>query len=341
MIQTEFLKEALSTILNIESPSGYTHHVMERIAQYAKEFGYEFKRNRKGGGLILLEGQDNSRTVSLSGHVDTLGAMVRSIDGSGNLIFTKVGGPILATLDGEYGTVITRDGKRFRGTFLSKSPAAHVFSDSNDRKRDEDNMYFRLDANVRSKEDTLHLGIGVGDYICIDPKLEFVGDFVKSRFLDDKASVACILTALKHLADNGLKPKYRTVVLISNYEEVGHGASHIPHEIDEMLAVDMGCIGKDLTCTEFDVSICAKDSSGPYDYHMVSGLIESAKKNEVPYAVDIYPYYGSDASAALRAGNDIRAALIGPGVHASHGMERTTIPALEGTTKLILAYLLD
>ncbi|MDU3351009.1 MAG: aminopeptidase, partial [Clostridium sp.] len=138
-----------------------------------------------------------------------------------------------------------------------------------------------------------------------------------------------------------ITPKYTTKLFISIYEEVGHGASYIPNDITEMIAVDMGCIGDDLSCTEYDVSICAKDSGGPYDYNMVTSLIELAKENDIKYAVDIYPMYGSDVGAALRGGNDIRGALIGPGVHASHGMERTHYEGLENTIKLLVAYLMN
>lgn len=340
-IDQNYLNQVLKDIMEIHSPSGFTHEVMEYIEKQASELGYQFELNRKGGGLITVPGKDPSRTVCVSAHMDTLGAMVRSIDSNGQLNFTVIGGPIVPTLDAEYCTIITRSGKRYTGTFLSKSPAVHVFKDAATRPRDMENMYVRLDAQVKSKEDTEKLGISVGDFICFDVKTQFVEGFVKSRFLDDKASVACVMAVLEHMFTNKLQPNYNLIVLFSNYEEVGHGASHIPAEIDEMLAVDMGCIGLDLSCTEYDVSICAKDSSGPYDYEMTSKLIEFAKKNNVPYAVDIYPFYGSDASAALRGGNNIRAALIGPGVHASHGMERTTEQALMGTSKIILSYLTE
>ena len=85
-----------------------------------------------------------------------------------------------------------------------------------------------------------------------------------------------------------------------------------------MIAIDMGCIGKDLSCTELMFQSVPKIMS-PYDYDMTSELINLAKKHKLNYAVDIYPFYSSDASAALRAGHDIKAALIGPGVHAHMG----------------------
>ncbi|MBS7526104.1 M42 family metallopeptidase [Fusibacter paucivorans] len=338
-VNKSYFLEKLEHLLKTDSPSGYTHHMMATLSEWVDALGYAYTFNQKGGMIITIEGKDPSKTVALSAHVDTLGAMVRSITAEGFLKFTLVGGPIVPTLDSEYCRVHTRDGDVYTGTFLSNAPAAHVFKEASTLSRTPENMIVRLDERVRSKEDAAALGIQAGDFICIDPKTTIVNDFVKSRFIDDKGSVACILGVMEYLSANHIKPTYTTKVLISNYEEVGHGASQIPSDVVEMLAVDMGCIGDDLSCTEFDVSICAKDTSGPYDYNLVSELIQLAKSVELSYAVDIYPYYGSDVSAALKAGNDIRGALIGPGVHASHGMERTHYEALHHTMQLIYLYL--
>lgn len=333
-----FFKQALTKIIQTDSPSGYTREVMQIIEAYAKEFGFPFEWNQKGGGIITVEA-DSSEVIGLSAHIDTLGAMVRSINDQGHLQFTIVGGPSVPSLDSEYCTIMTREGKRFTGTFLSKSPAVHVYSDTKTRPRDCENMYIRLDADVTNKKDTLALGISPGDFVFFDPKLTFVDDYIKTRFLDDKASVACLLAILKEISEGKWKPKHTLKFLFSNYEEVGHGLSYLPADVTKVLAVDMGCIGEDLSCTEKDVSICAKDSSGPYDYDMITEMVQLSKKHSIPYAVDIYPYYGSDASAALRGGHNIKAALIGPGVHASHGVERTHMSAIKATIDLLRAYL--
>ncbi|MDO4753519.1 MAG: M42 family metallopeptidase [Bacillota bacterium] len=338
-IDQKYLLNTLKKILEIPSPSGYTKDVMAALAAEAEKLGYKHSANRKGGLLIHVPGK-SKKTVCVSVHADTNGAMVSSIESGGNLRFKRVGGPISATLDSEYCTIISRkNNKEFRGTILSDSPSSHVYPDAGSRKRDTDNMYIRLDADVCSKDDTLALGIAPGDYVAIDVKFERAGGFVKSRFLDDKASVATVMSVLKYLFDNKLKPQDNLIMMCTNFEEVGHGAAYIPEEIEEMLAVDMGCIGLDLSCTEKDVSICAMDSSGPYDYELTNKLIALASAHNIPHAVDIYPMYGSDASAAMRGGNNIRAALIGPGIQASHGMERTHETALYATAELILHYL--
>lgn len=336
-LDTKYILELAKEILMIHSPSGFTKDITKRIEVEADKYGLPYTRTKKGNTIITYEGSSNY-TVGLSVHVDTLGAMVRSISDTGEIKFTTIGGPLWPTLDGEYCTIQTRDGRNYTGTFLSTSPAVHVFKDAKSKPRNPENMYVRIDEVVKTKKDVLDLGIGVGNFIFIDPKTTITkSGFVKSRFLDDKINVASIFGMIKYLKDNNIVPKYTLKFIISTYEEVGHGASFIP-ELDEMIAVDMGCIGDDLTCTEFDVSICPKDSTGPYDYDLTNRLVKTAEDNKISHAVDIYPFYGSDVSAAIRGGNDLKGALCGPGVHASHGMERTHIKGIEATIELLLHY---
>lgn len=330
----EFAKK----ILEIPSPTGYTKNVIDFLVNICKEKKLNYSLTKKGNLIIEFKGE-NDYKIGLSAHVDTLGAMVRSIDSKGNLRFSVVGGPILPTYDGEYCYVITRDNKVFTGTFLSDSPAIHVYKDARTLPRNEENMHIRLDEKVKSKDDVLKLGIRPGDFIALDPKTTITeSKFIKSRFLDDKISVAILFSLIDHILDNNIKLKNNLKIIISTYEEVGHGATFIP-QVDELIAVDMGCIGEDLSCTEYDVSICAKDGFSPYDFELTNKLIELAKQNNLNYAVDIYPFYSSDVSAALRGGNDFKGALIGPGVSASHGMERTHLDAVNNTLKLLIAYI--
>lgn len=339
-INEQYTLQLLDKLLNTPSPSGYTHHIMKMIQSEATQLGYTYESNAKGGTIITLPGEDNSRTIALSAHVDTLGAMVRSITSHGTLKLTSIGGFMMNSIENEYCMIHTRSGKTYTGTIMSTAPSVHVYSEARELKRDESHMEIRIDEIVETKQDVLDLGIGVGDFISFNPRAEFTpSGYIKSRHLDDKASVAALFSLLESAKNNNWKPKHQIKLLISNYEEVGHGTAYIPGDIDEMIAVDMGCIGEDLTCKETDVSICAKDSSGPYDYEMTSKLIELAKAADIDYAVDIYPFYGSDASAALRGGNNIRAALIGPGVHASHAMERTHKKAVINTARLLAAYI--
>lgn len=334
------LKDYITKIFSIDSPTGYTHNVIKYLQDEAHSMNYETKITPKGNLLIKVKGQYEHMKRAVSAHADTLGLMVRSIKSNGSLAFTRIGGPILPTLDGEYCRIYTRDGKVYTGTILSTSPAAHVHKEAGTAPRNEDTMEVRIDEVVKSKEDVEKLGICTGDYICIDPKTTICDSgYIKTRFIDDKMSVAILFTLLRHYYESGEKPFNDTLFMITVYEEVGHGLSYVPSEIEEIIAVDMGCIGTDLSCTEHDVSICAKDSSGPYDYNIVSKMIELAKELKLPYAVDIYPMYGSDVSAALSGGNNIRGGLIGTGVYASHGMERTHLDGVKATIQLLNAYL--
>ena len=340
LINKEYVLNTAKKILEFNSPTGFCFEIMDYIKDIVESFGYEFETTNKGCGVITVKGKKDDKVVGLSAHVDTLGAMVRSITSEGNIRFTSLGGPILPTLDGEYCKIRTRSGKIYTGTFLSESSAAHVFDDSSTRNRDEKNMVVRIDELVYSKEDVEKLDICSGDFIFIDTKTTITeSGFIKSRFIDDKGSVSALIGLLEAMSRQKIVPSYTIKIIISTYEEVGHGASYIPQDITEMIAVDMGCIGDDLGCTEEMVSICAKDSGGPYDFNMTTDLINLAKDNNIGYAVDIYPRYGSDVGAALRGGNNIRGALIGPGVNASHGMARTHYSAIENTMKLLYLYL--
>lgn len=332
----DFAKE----ILEIPSPSGYTKNIINHLVNICKENGYTHEVLNNGNLLIEVKGSDDY-VLGLTCHVDTLGAMVSAINSDGTLKFSVVGGPILPTYDGEYCTVYTRSGNSVTGTFLSNAPAVHVHKDARTLPRNEETMHIRLDELVHSKQDVLNLGICNGDFIALDPKTQITpSGFIKSRFLDDKLSVAIVFRLLKFLKAENITPKHTLKIVISTLEEVGSGASYMP-KIDEMLTIDMGCVGNHLEGNEEKVSICAKDSSGPYNYDMNTKLIELARKENLDYAVDVFPYYSSDVSAALKGGNNIKGALIGSGVAASHGMERTHLKGVTNTFKLLLAYILN
>jgi putative aminopeptidase FrvX len=339
MDNIDYIIKTIETLVNIPSPSGFTKEVMEYVKLEAEKFGYAGEYSQKGGLILSVFGKNNE-TLGLSAHVDTLGAMVRSIDSEGTLKFTLVGGYTMHSVEGCYCKIHTRAGQTYTGTILIKSASVHSYDDAKTLERIDRNMLVRIDEPVKNKEDVLALGINSGDYISFDAKFQYTDSgFIKSRHLDDKASVALLLGMLKDMSEGNLIPDKNLKILISNYEEVGYGASWLPQDIKEFLAIDMGAIGDDLNGTEYAVSICAKDSSGPYDYEMTNRLIALAKEKEIDYVVDIFPHYGSDVSSALRGGNDIAGALIGQGIHASHGMERTHKSALENTLKLLKAYI--
>ncbi|MFV0380106.1 MAG: M42 family metallopeptidase [Anaerorhabdus sp.] len=334
----EYILDKLKDILAIDSPTGYTKEVIDYLQSEVSSLGFKTYTTQKGNLVVEIDGSDKS-AIAVCAHADTLGLMVRSIKDNGKLSVTLVGGLQMNTVNGEYCRVYTRDNKVYTGTLLSTTPSSHVYPDAKGVIADDKTIEIRLDEVVNSKEDVLALGINNGDFVAIDPKTEFTkSGYIKSRFLDDKLSVAILLGIIKKF--KGEKLKRKTYFIFTVYEEVGHGNSYLPQDITEVLGVDMGCIGLDLSCSEHDVSICAKDSRGPYDYEMTSKLVSIAKENKLNYAVDIYPFYGSDVSAALSSSNDIKGALVGPGVHASHGLERSHTDAIDATYDLVYKYLM-
>ncbi|WP_217594644.1 M42 family metallopeptidase [Cohnella sp. GbtcB17] len=341
-LDRDYILAFLARLLGCPSPSGYCMEIASMLQEEAARLGYASETTPKGNVIVTVPGREDGAAIGLSAHVDTLGAMVRAVKAAGTLRFTPIGGYAMQTVEGEYCTVHTRDGRKYEGTVLSTKPSVHVYSDAREWKREEENMEIRLDEYVRAKDDALALGIAPGDFVSWDPRTRiYPNGWIKSRHLDDKASVAALFGLLEWLKRTGRTPVKTLKLVFSTYEEVGHGAAWIPADIEELIAVDMGALGDDLSATERDVSICAKDSSGPYDYGMTTRLVELAKREGIPHAVDIYPHYGSDATAALRGGSNVRAALIGPGVHASHGMERTHADAILGTAALLIAYVAD
>jgi putative aminopeptidase FrvX len=332
----ERVVEILRGLAAVPSPSGQTGDIVAHVAAICRKAGITSGVTNKGG---LLAGNHPAPDVVVTAHVDTLGAMVRGINADGQLSFTAIGGPVWPSFEGEYVTVTTASGKTHRGTLLLNDPSAHVNRDAGKTERKPDTMFVRLDAVVAKKEDTEELGIQVGDFIVFDPRFESTGTgFVKSRFLDDKAGAACALEAMLRLGAQRLK-KLPVCFFFSNFEEVGHGATAgFPPSCRRMLVVDMGVVGQKVEGDERSVSICVKDSSGPYDFAMRLRLQQLAKQRRLPHKLDVFPFYESDGSAARAAGHDLRVALIGPGISASHGMERTHRDGLAATVELIIAY---
>jgi len=342
MSETDYIVKQLETLVNIPSPSGYTKQAIEYVEQTAKELGFESTRLRKGGLVILVPGKNPTpeRVIGLSAHVDTLGAMVRSINANGTLRMTSIGGFMMESVESTYCKVHTRSGKTYTGTILTKAPAVHTFDDARTMERKEKNMEVRLDEVVSTKAEVALLGIETGDFISFDPCfVACESGYIKSRHLDDKAAVAVLLGLLNYMQKTGNRPECDVQLVISNYEEIGFGASYIPQEITEFVAVDMGAVGEDLAGEERKVSICAKDAAGTYDYELTGKLISIAKEKKLDYVVDVFPHYSSDVSAALKGGNNICGALIGPGVQASHNIERTHRLGLENTLELLKGYL--
>lgn len=330
----------LNHLVDIPSPSGFTKNIMNFVASYIKGLNLEYKSTNKGAIIATIKGRNDTSHRLLTAHIDTLGAMVKEVKNNGRLKLSMVGGFSWNAVEGEYCTIHTADGQNIRGTILLHETSVHVYHSSSAVKRDENHIEVRVDERVNSAEEVRSIGIEVGDFVSFDPRFEVTeSGFIKSRHLDDKASTVLLLRLMKYLVDNQVKLPYTTHFYISNNEEIGFGGnSNIPSQVVEYVAVDMGAIGDGQSSDEYTVSICAKDSSGPYHYELTRSLVNLAKEHHIDYKLDIYPYYGSDASAAIRAGYDVKHALFGPGIESSHAYERTHIDSLKATAELLSIY---
>ncbi len=341
-VDKEYLLKTLEKILSVPSPTGYYVKLCPVMAEIASEIGFNVTYDNKSTIYITLDGEDNSKTVLIGSHLDTLGMVVRSIESNGMLLFKNLGGGLIPSMEGETVTVHTRDGREYTGLIICKSHSVHVFDDANTLPRNENTLRILLDENVNSKEDVKALGIQNGDVVSIEPRFQLTSNgYVKSRFIDDKGGVAVCLTALKFMSENNLKPKYKTIFAFPFCEEIGLGGTYVPEGVSEFVSVDITLIGPEHDGNERSVSICAKDSAAPYDYLLTNRLIDLAKKAEVNYAVDVFFNYSTDANAALRAGNNLKNAAFGMAVYCSHGMERTHTDGLVASANLLLAYLLN
>lgn len=334
-----YMMEQLQKLLSIDSPSGFTGKVTDYLLEEYTRLGYQPVKTKKGGILVDLGGSGNA--ILTMAHVDTLGAMVAEIKSNGRLRLTRVGGLNANNVETENCRVYTLDGRIYEGTVQLQDASLHVNADYQKEERTFDSVEVLLDANVSSKEEVLALGIANGSFVCLEPRTRITeSGYIKSRFLDDKLSTAILLAYAKYLKEEKVTPSRKVYQHITVFEETGHGAcGSVPDDVEELLSIDMGCVGEGLECTERQVSICVKDGHGPYHYDVVKGLVEAARENNIAYATDVYPFYGSDADAALSAGTDARHGLIGPGVYASHGYERSHKEGAAATLALLQAYL--
>ena len=338
----DYILDVTSRLLAVDSPSGLTAKAARFVQDELKSLGYASALTRKGSVTACLGGEEKGDGLLLEAHMDTLGAMVAEIKDNGRLRLTPIVGMNANNAEGENCRIVTKFDGTYEGTFQLVNASIHVNGDYNTISRTYDTCEVVLDEDVRSKEDVEELGISQGDFVCFEPRTRITeSGYIKSRFLDDKLSVGILLGYAKYLKEENITPKRAVYIHVTTYEEVGHGGSAgVPDGITEAISVDMGCVGQGLACTERQVSICAKDSGGPYDYEVVKGLMAAAKAMKADYAVDIYPHYGSDVEATLRAGYDVRHGLIGAGVYASHGYERSHKDGALNTLKVLAGYTL-
>ena len=331
----ERILETLRELMAIDSPTGMTRRCENYVVQALEGMGYRPEHTRKGS--VICELKKGTHPILLTAHLDTLGAMVRAIKPNGCLRYSGIGGWNGNSIENECVRVYTRDGKVYSATVQSVHASRHVWGDTSEDRRNDETLEVVLDEKTYSAEETRKLGIRPGDFIAFEPRMTVTpSGFVKRRFLDDKASAAVLLELARKISEGSIQPVRGVTIAFTVYEEIGHGASALfTVPCEDMIAVDMGCVGSDLEGREDRVSICCKDAAGPYDYDFTTELMKRCQALDIDYASDVFPRYSSDTATALKAGLDARFACIGMGVYASHGYERTHVDGIRGTIRLL------
>jgi peptidase M42 family hydrolase len=340
-IDEKYLQKVLFELLDIPSPTGYTDQIVHYMGEELQRLGVPFELTRKGAIRGTLEGLKHSPDRAVVSHLDTLGAVVKSIKKNTRLGVSPIGHWSARFAEGARVTIFT-DEKPFRGTILPLKASGHTFNEEIDTQEVSwDNLEVRIDEICDSKEEVEAIGINVGDYVAIDPQPEMCrSGYINSRHLDNKAGVAIQLAAIKAVKDYNLKLPLDCHPLFTIYEEVGYGASAILHQdVAGMVSIDNSTIAPGQNSSERGVTIAMKDSSGPFDYHLTHKLIKLCKEYGIEHKRDVFKYYRSDSASAMEAGNDIRTALVCFELDASHGYERTHIDSLIAVANLIVLYM--
>jgi peptidase M42 family hydrolase len=340
-IDDNYILNTLVTLLSIPSPSGYTDRIVHFMGQQLAALGVDFELTRRGAIRATLKGRHSSPDRAVVAHLDTLGAMVKELKSNGRITVVPIGHWNARFAEGARVTLFADLGT-YRGSLLPLKASGHTFADEVDKQPSSwDNLEMRVDEHCYSLQDLLKLGIHVGDFIAVDAQADIMENgYIVSRHLDNKAGVAVLLGAVKAIIDSGVKLPVDCHPLFTISEEVGSGASAILHgDVAEMLTLDNGTTAPGQNSSEFGVTICMADMSGPFDYHLSHRMLQICQEYEIRHQRDIFRYYRSDSAAAVEAGNDLRTALATFGVDASHGWERIHWNALESLTHLVTLYL--
>jgi peptidase M42 family hydrolase len=335
--------DTLLGLLQTPSPSGRTDAVMQLIGDILDDLGVPFMLTRRGALTAELPGESKTTDRAVVVHADTIGCMVRDLKDNGRLEVVPVGTFSARFATGARVRIMTDDPDQFfTGTVMPLKANGHAFGDEIDTQpTDWPNVEVRIDRQVSTRADLERLGFNVGDFVALIAAPELTSDgFIVSRHLDGKAGVAVALALAKTVADDRIVLPHKTTIMVTITEEVGHGASHGLHpDVAELVSVDNAVCAPGQHSIEDGVTIPMADLHGPFDYHLTRKLCRLANERRIPHARDVFRFYRSDAAAAIEAGANTRAALVGFGLDGSHGWERTHVDSLEAVYNLLFAWL--
>ncbi len=340
-VDKDYVLDVLQRLLHTPSPSGYTDRIVHLACDELEGLGVPYELTRRGAIRATLEGERKTPDRAIVAHLDTLGAMVKSLKANGRLEIVPVGHWNARFAEGARVTIFT-DERPYRGCILPLKASGHTFHQEIDTQVTAwTNLEVRVDERCYSLEELRHLGVNVGDFIALDPEPEIhENGYINSRHLDDKAGVAVMFGAAKAIKEARVQLPVDCHLLFTISEEVGSGASAVLHgDVAEMVTIDNGTSAPGQNSREFGVTVAMADSTGPFDYHLTHHLLALCQEFAIDHQRDVFRYYRSDSASAVEAGNDLRTALICFGLDASHGHERIHWHALESLIELLTLYM--
>lgn len=339
-VDGDYLCERLLEMLAIPSPTGLTSEISRYVCARLDELQVPYELTRRGTIVARLPGRTRGVARAIVNHLDTIGAVVSSFKPNGRLGLTPVGTWSSRFAEGGRVNLFTSSGS-FRGQVLPVLASGHAFNEQIDSLPVAwDQIELRLNE-VCNDEAALHrLGVRRGDFVTFDsyPEVSPSG-YISARHLDNKAGASALLTALKQIIARGEPPAIDLLAIFTITEEVGTGASaSLSADVAEFVGIDIGPVAPGQNARETGVTLCAQDTSGPFDRAMLRTLKALCREHSIDYQVDLFRYYYSDANSAVRAGHDVRNALITFGTDATHGYERTHLSSLESLARLLYVY---
>lgn len=339
-IDEAYLRERLLEMLAIPSPTGFTAELSGYICAQLSALGVEYTLTRRGTIIVRIAGVERGMSRVVANHIDTIGAAVAGLKPNGRLALTPVGTWSSRFAEGGRVTLFARD-RSYRGQVLPVLASGHAFNERIDQLPVSwEQVELRLNEPSATREDLVSLGIRSGDFVAFDadPEVSESG-YISARHLDNKGGASALLAAIKSIVESGRPPAIDFQAIFTITEEVGTGAgASLSSDVVEFVGIDIGIVAQGQNATEMGVTLCAQDTSGPFDYHLLRAFKALCRSREIPYQIDVFRYYYSDANSAVRAGHDVRDALITFGTDATHGYERTHISSLMSIAQLLRTY---
>lgn len=358
-IDQEWMLDILFRLLRTPSPSGRTDAVMQFIGDIVADLGLPAQLTRQGALIVELPAASGAEAGATDEptdfheeiaaercvvvHADTIGCMVSHLKDNGRLSVVPVGTFSSRFAEGARVQIITEfPDVVYTGTILPLKTSGHAYGDDVDTQAVSwEEVEVRVDEDVSDKAGLAELGIEVGNTVALmtNPSMSKSG-YINSRHLDGKAGVAIALAAAKSVMEGELKLPHKTTILVTIFEEVGHGASAgVSQNVAELVSIDNAVCAPNQNSVERGVTIPLKDMHGPFDYHLTRKLIRLGQSHGLEVARDIFTFYRSDVAAALEAGAGARAALMAFGLDGSHGWERSHVDSLIQCAKLVTLWL--